>query len=82
MVFNFQISLSIEAINNETKALDRKAHLFWKFPDIVKRICEFVDYISISGNARRKIFMTGDTKDSKTFYSVKNTMQKKTSSGN
>ena len=25
----------------------------------------------MSGDARRKIFMTGDTKDAKTFYSVK-----------
>ena len=27
-VFNFQRALCIEAINNETKVLDRKAHMF------------------------------------------------------
>ena len=33
-VFNFQRSMSIDAINRETKALDRKAHFFWKIPAI------------------------------------------------
>ena len=27
-VFNFQRSMSIDAINKETKAIDRKAHIF------------------------------------------------------
>ena len=30
--FNFLKSLDIAAINNETKALDRKAHMFGNFP--------------------------------------------------
>ena len=42
-VFNFQRSLNIEAINKETKALDRKAHLFWEIPAIDVKVCEFMD---------------------------------------
>ena len=57
-VFDFQKSMSISAINNETIAFDRK-------------VCEFLDSISASGEAKRKIFITGDTKDAETFYSVK-----------
>ena len=53
-VFNFQRSLSTEAINNETKALDRKAHLFWEIPAIDKRVCEFMDSILISGMQEEK----------------------------
>ena len=53
-VFNFQRSLNIEAINNETKALDRKAHLFWEIPAIDAKVCNFMDSISISGDAKRK----------------------------
>ena len=71
-VFNFQRSMSIEAINMETKALDSKAHLFFEIPAIDSKICTFMDSISSSGDARRKLVMTGDTKDAKTFYSVKN----------
>jgi len=41
-VFNFQRALSIEAINNETKALDRKAHMFWEFSDVEQQICDFM----------------------------------------
>ena len=29
-IFNFQRSMNIEAINKETKAIDRKAHMFWE----------------------------------------------------
>ena len=70
-VFNFQRALNIEAINNETKVLDRKAHMFWEFPDVDQQICDFVDAICMSGDARKKISMTGDTKDAKNFYAAK-----------
>ena len=70
-VFNFQRSLNIEAINNETKALDRKAHLFWEIPAIDAKVYNFMDSISISGDAKQKLVLRGDTKDAKTFYTVK-----------
>ena len=81
-VFDFQRSLSIEAINNETLAIDRKAHMFWEFPEVEKQICEFIESISTSGGVRRKIMMTGDTKDAKNFYAAKSKNLKKTSSLN
>ena len=37
-VFNFQRSLHIDAINKETKVLDRKAHLFWEIPTIDAKV--------------------------------------------
>ena len=71
-VFNFQKALNIEAINNETKVLDRKALMFWEFPELDKQICDFVESISMSGEARKKISMTGDTKDARNCYAAKN----------
>ena len=70
-VFNFQRALCIEAINNETKNLDRKAHIFWEFPELDKQICNFVESISMNREARKKIFMTGDKKDARNFYATK-----------
>ena len=64
-VFNFQKSMSIEAINKETKAIDRKAHMFWEIPAIDSKISNFMDSISNSEEARRKLMMTADTKDAK-----------------
>ena len=66
----------------ETKLLDRKAHLFWEIPASDAKVCEFMDSLSISGDVRRKLILTADTKDAKTFYYVKNTKQKKTFNGN
>ena len=63
--------MSIEAINKETKAIDRKAHLFWEFPILVSKINTFMDSISKSEEARRKLMMTADTKDAKTFFQIK-----------
>jgi len=70
-VFDFQRSLSIEAINNETLAIDRKAHMLWEFTEVEKQISTFIESISMSGEARKKILMTGDTKDAKNFYATK-----------
>ena len=61
-VFNFQRSLNFDAINKETKALDRKAQLFLETPAV---------------DAKDKLVMTGDTKDAKTFFSVKNVSSRK-----
>ena len=70
-VFDFQRSMTINAINHETLAIDRKAHMFWEFPEHENQINEFMNSISASGEARKKILMTGDTKDAKNFYSAK-----------
>ena len=70
-VFDFQRSMSIEAINHETMAIDRKAHMFWEFPEHEPQINKFMESISTSGGARKKILMTGDTKDAKNFYAAK-----------
>ena len=72
-VFNFQRSMSIEAINKETKAIDRQAHMFWEIPAIDSKISNFMDSISNSEEARRKLMMTADTKDAKTLFSIKKT---------
>ena len=71
--FNFQRSLNIKAINKETKALDRKAHLFWEIPAIDAQVNTFMYSISISGDAKHKLIMTGDTKDARTYFSEKET---------
>ena len=70
-VFNFQRSMNVEVINKETKAIDRKAHLFWEIPVIDSKISTFMDSISSSRDASRKLMMTADTKDAKTFFSIK-----------
>ena len=54
-VFNFQRSMSINAINKETEALDRKAHLFWEIPAVDARINNFMDSISNSGDAKENL---------------------------
>ena len=38
--FNFQKSLNMDAMNNEIKCIDRKAHLFWENPIIDAKIGE------------------------------------------
>ena len=70
-VFNFQKSMSIDAINNETRAIDRKAHMFWEIPLIDSEICKFMESISTSGNAKRKLMMPADTKVAKAFNAIK-----------
>ena len=69
--FNFHRSMSFEAINKETRSIDRKAHMFWEFPALVSKINNFIDSISNSEETRRKLMMTADTKDAKTFFSIK-----------
>ena len=61
--FNFQRALSIDAINHETKCLDRKAHLFWEIPVIDSKINELMDVLSFRGDAKYKLTMAGKTKD-------------------
>jgi len=56
--------------------------MFWKFPEVEKQICEFIESISTSGGVRRKILMTGDTKDAKNISAAKSKNLKKTSSLN
>ena len=49
VIFNFQRSMNIEAINKKTKPIDRKAHLFWEIPVIDSKIVTFMESISTSG---------------------------------
>ena len=69
--FYFKKSLSIDAINNETLCIDRKAHLFWEIPDIDAKIKELMSILSHSGKAASKLVMTGDSKDGKYFFATK-----------
>ena len=56
--------------------------MFWEFPEHEKQINEFMESISTSGGARRKIVMTGDTKDAKNFCAAKKQEFNNTSSSN
>ena len=69
--FYFEKSLSIDAINNETLCIDRKAHLFWKIPNIDAKIKELMSILSPSRKAASKLVMTGDSKDGKVFFTQK-----------
>ena len=66
--FYFQKSLNIGAINNETKCIDRKAHLFWENPTIDAKMNDLMATLSNSGKASAKLVMTGDSKDSRQFF--------------
>ena len=55
--FNFQKSLNIDAINNEIKCIDRKAHLFWEIPTIDAKINDLMATLSNSGKASPKILV-------------------------
>ena len=70
-IFNFQQPLNIEAINMETRLLNTKAHLFWEIPVIDAKVNGLMDSLLYSGDAKKKLIMTGDTKDATTFFSVK-----------
>ena len=52
--FYFQQALNIDAINNETKCIDRKAHLFWEIPVIDAKITELMTTLSYSGKTAAK----------------------------
>ena len=45
-LFYFQRSLNINAINNETRCIDRKAYFFWEIPVIDAKINELVSTLS------------------------------------
>ena len=70
-VFYFQQSLNIDAINNETLCIDRKAHLFWEIATIDAKVKELMSILSHSGQASTKLIMTGDSKDAKHFFATK-----------
>ena len=75
--FYFQQALNIDAINNETKCIDRKAHLFWEIPVIDAKINDLMNTLSNSGKAAAKLVMTGDSKDSRKFFIIKKKEQEK-----
>ena len=62
----------------QKKKMDRKAHLFWEIPVIDAKVNELMDALSFSGKAKFKLIMTGDVKDAKTLYTVKNRNRKGT----
>ena len=45
--------------------------MFWEFSTLVSKINIFMDSISKSEEARRKLLMTADTKNAKTFFQIK-----------
>ena len=53
--FYFQQALNIDAINNETKCIDRKAHLFWEIPVIDAKINDLMNTLSQSGKAAARL---------------------------
>ena len=61
----------------ETRLLDREAHLFWEIQVIDAKVNELMDFLLHSGDAKKKLIMTGDTKDARTFFSVKKREQHK-----
>ena len=63
--FNFQRAMNIDAINKETKCVDRKAHLFWEIPVIDEKVNELMQSLSFSGSAKYGLSMPGETKDAK-----------------
>ena len=70
-IFNFQKSLNIDAINNETLCINRKAHLFWEINPIDAKVKELMSTLSHSGKAATRLVMTGDSIDRKHFFTTK-----------
>ena len=75
--FYFQQYLNIDAINNETKCIDRKAHLFWENPVTDAKINELMSTLSNSGKGAARPVMTGDSRDARQFFLVKKKEQEK-----
>ena len=65
VIFNFEKSLNIDAINNETLCIDRKAHLFWEIEPINAKVKELMSVLSHTGKAASRLVMAGDSKDGK-----------------
>jgi len=68
--FNFQKSMNADAMNNEIKCIDRKAHMFWENPVIDAKINDLMETLTKSGKAEAKLVMAGDSKDSRRFFSI------------
>ena len=75
--FYFQQALNIDAINNETKVIDHKAHLFWEIPVIDAKINDLMNTLSNTGKAAAKLVMTGESKDSRKFFTIKKKEEEK-----
>ena len=75
-VFYFQKSLNIDAVNNETRCIDRKAHLFWEIPVNDAKINELMSTLSNSCKAASRLIMTGDSKDARHFFIKKKEQEK------
>ena len=70
-------SLNIDAINNKTKCIHRKAHVFWEIPVINAKINDLIDTLLNSGKAASRLIMTGDSKDARHFFTIKKKEQEK-----
>ena len=55
-------SLNIDAINNETRCIDRKAHLFWEIPVIDAKINDLMSTLCKSCKAAARLIMTETVK--------------------
>ena len=75
--FNFQKSLNIDSINNETRCIDRKAHLFWENPVIDAKINDLMSKPSNSGKATARLVMTETAKIQDDFSWSKGKSKKK-----
>ena len=73
--FYFQHALNIDTVNNETKCIDRKAHLFWEIPVIDAKINDLMNTLSNSGKAAAKLVMTGDSKPANSFEPEKSSIK-------
>jgi len=80
--FNFQKSMNADAMNNEIKCIDRKAHMFWENPVIDAKINDLMDKLTKSGKAEAKLVMSGDSKDSRDSLPLQREKQKKERNGN
>ena len=52
------------------RCIDRQAHLFWENPIIDAKINDLMAILTKSGKAKAKLVMSGDSKDSRRFFSI------------
>ena len=62
--------MNADAMNNEIKCIDRKAHMFWENPVIDAKINDLMETLTKSGKAEAKLVMSGDSKDSRRFFAI------------
>ena len=68
--YNFQKALSIDAINYEIINIDRRAHMFWRHYDYIKRLVHLSIHLQIVVMRRIKIYAK-QNKGCKTLFAQK-----------